>query len=68
MTEYIKGLEPESMDRVKNLASVGWSAGDVAMMSLAISMKRIADVIAGDSKTLGLGDMIGDISNKMVGR
>lgn len=67
-TQYDEGLEPETMDRVRSLSGIGWSAGEVATMSLAVSMKRIADVIAGDSKTLGIGDMIGDISNKMTGR
>lgn len=50
-------MEPEARDER--------SIQDAAMVSMAVSLKRIADVLSGDDKTSGLIHALGFLADRM---
>lgn len=52
-------LEPEAHD-------VTASAADAALVSIAVSLKRIADVLQGDPQNMGIKHAVFDIVDRIV--
>ena len=57
--------EPQSLEgKLEPEARPCSSVQEAAALSLAISMKRIADAVCGDDKNSGIAQAIWDISNR----
>jgi len=62
MSALVESIEPVAAEAGENPRA---TAEDVALLSIAISLKRIADAVAGDNQNSGLVDMLREIDRTL---